>query len=170
MPLFLLVQFGLLYNAYTLAVPQYLIFSKLHMIDTYWVYIIPAIPSAMGAFLMKQYMDDSIPDALLEAGKIEGAGIFRIFWSIVMPIIKPAWMTLILFSFRDMWAIIPSGTIFSEELKTLPYVMSTITAGGLARAGSAMAATVILMIPPILVYMLSQRNVIETMSSAGIKD
>lgn len=107
MPLFLLVQFGLLYNAYTLAVPQYLIFSKLHMIDTYWVYIIPAIPSAMGAFLMKQYMDDSIPDALLEAGKIEGAGIFRIFWSIVMPIIKPAWMTLILFSFGICGPLFP---------------------------------------------------------------
>ena len=75
-----------------------------------------------------------------------------------------------LFSFRDMWSIIPSGTIFSESLKTLPQVMSTIAAGGIARSGSTMAATVLLMIPPIIVFIISQRNVMETMSSAGIKE
>ncbi|MDR1892565.1 MAG: carbohydrate ABC transporter permease [Oscillospiraceae bacterium] len=167
--LFLIVQFSLLYNAYTLAVPQYLIFSNLHMIDTFWIYILPAIPSSMGAFLMKQYMDISVPDALLEAARIDGAGVFRMYARIVLPITKPAWMTLFLFSFRDMWSIIPGGTVFSEELKTLPYVMSSITAGGTARAGSAMAAAVILMIPPIIVYFISQSNVMETMSTAGIK-
>ena len=87
-----------------------------------------------------------------------------------MPIVRPAWMTLLLFSFKDMWSIMPNGTIFSEELKTLPYVMSQINSGGLARAGSAMATTVNMMIPPIIVYIISQRNVMETMSSAGIKD
>ena len=79
-------------------------------------------------------------------------------------------MTLLLFSFKDMWSIVPAGTIFSEELKTLPQVMSSITSSGLARQGSAMAATVILMIPPIIVFMLSQSSVIETMSSSGIKE
>lgn len=167
--LFLVVQFSLLYNAYTLAVPQYLIFSQLRMIDTFWVYILPAIPSSMGAFLMKQYIDTSIPDSLLEAAKIDGAGVFRMYLQIVMPITKPAWMTLMLFSFQNIWSVIPTGTIFSEELKTLPYVMTSITAGGIARAGSAMAATVILMIPPIVIYFISQSNVMETMSSSGVK-
>lgn len=168
--IFWIVQFALLYNAYTLAVPQYLIFSNLRMINTYWVYILPFIPSTMGVFLMKQYMEKSIPDSVMEAAKIDGAGYYRIFWQLVMPMVKPAWMTLILFAFRDMWAIQPQGTIFSENLKTLPYVMSQITAGGIARAGSAMAATVILMIPPIAVYLISQSNITETMSSAGIKE
>ena len=86
-----------------------------------------------------------------------------------MPIVKPAWLTLTLFAFRDMWSTVPGGTIFSESLKTLPYAMSQITAGGIARAGSAMAVTVIMMIPPIIVYMISQSNVMETMSSSGIK-
>jgi len=139
------------------------------MIDTFLVYILPAIPSSMGAFLMKQYIDVSVPDSLLEAAKIDGASVYRTFFTICLPITKPAWMTLMLFSFQSMWSIIPGGTIFSEQLKTLPYVMSTITAGGIPRAGSAMAATVILMIPPILVYFISQSNVIETMSSAGLK-
>lgn len=168
--LFLIIQFSLLYNGTTLAIPQYFIFTRLHLIDSLWVYILPAIPSSMGVFLMKQYMDSSVPNALLEAAKIDGAGVFRSYWSIVMPIVKPAWMTLLLFAFQNVWAISPSGgTIFSEELKTLPYVMSSIASGGPARAGAAMAASVILMIPPIVVYFISQSNVMESMSSAGIK-
>ncbi len=167
--LFTIVQVMLLYNAYTLSVPQYLIFSYLKMIDTYWVYILPAIPSAVNCFLMKQFMDVSVPDALIEAARIDGASILRIYWQIIMPIIKPAWMTVLLFSFQSMWSAVPGGTIFSEELKTLPYVMSSITAGGIARAGTSMAITVILMLPPIFVFLFTQSNVMETMSSSGIK-
>lgn len=167
--IFLIVQIMLLYNSVTLSVPQYLIFSKLRMIDTYWVYILPAIPSAVGCFLMKQYMDSSIPYALLEAAKIDGAGMGRIFWSIVLPIVKPGAMTMMLFSFQSIWSQIPSGTVFSEQMKTLPQVMTSITQGGIARSGSAMAVTVLLMIPPIIVFLVSQSNVLETMSSSGIK-
>lgn len=167
---FMLVQFSLLYNSTTLGVPQYIIFSKIGIIDTYWVYILPHIPSAMGVFLMKQYMDGSVPDSLLEAARIDGAGYPLIFWKIVMPMVKPAWLTLLLYAFRDMWSMQLTSTIFTESLKTLPAAMSQITAGGIARTGSAMATTVILMIPPILVYLISQSNVMETMSNAGMKD
>ena len=167
--IFLIVQFSLLYNAYTLAIPQYLIFNWMSIIDTDWVYILPAIPSSMGVFLIKQYMDSSVPDTLIEAAKIDGASLFRTYGSIVMPITKPAWMTLLLFAFQQMWSATQSGVIFSEELKTLPYVMSSISAGGIARTGAAMAITVILMIPPISVYFISQSNVMETMSTAGMK-
>lgn len=168
--LFILVQSMMLYSSYTLSVPQYLIFGKLHIIDTYLVYILPAIPSAMGCFLMKQFMDVGVPEALLEAARIDGAGVFRIYCQIVMPMVKPAWMTLFLFSFRDLWSIVPVGTIFSEEFKTLPQAVSSITAGGIARTGSSMAVTVLLMIPPIIVFMLSQGSVMETMSNSGIKE
>ena len=167
--LFLVVQFSLLYNAYTLAIPQYLVFSKLKIIDTYLVYILPYIPSALGVFLMKQYMESSIPPSLIEASRIDGAGYGRVFFQIAFPLVKPCWMTLALFAFRDMWSIVPNGTVLSENIKTLPMVLSQVTAGGIARSGSAMAATVILMIPPILVYAVTQGNVMETMSSAGIK-
>lgn len=168
--LFFIVQAMLLYNSYTLGVPQYLIFSGLNIIDTFWVYILPAIPSAVNCFLMKQFMDVSVPDTLLEAARIDGAGVVRIYWQVVMPIMKPAWMTVLLFSFQGMWSTVPSGTIFSEQLKTLPYVMSSVTAGGIARQGSSMAITVLLMIPPIVVFLFTQSNVMETMSSSGIKE
>lgn len=168
--IFYIIQFSLLFNGYTLSVPQYLIFTWMDIIDTYWVYILPHFASTMGVFLMKQYMEGALPNALLEAAKIDGAGYYRVFWQIVMPIVKPMWLTLTLFTFRDVWASVPQGTIFNEALKTLPTIMSQITAGGVARSGSAMAVTCILMIPPIAVYLISQSNVMESMSSAGIKE
>lgn len=167
--IFLIIQLSLLFNAYTLSIPRYLIYNGMGIIDTYWVYILPAIPSSMGVFLMKQYMDGYIPDALMEAAKIDGANYLRIFWSIIFPNVKPCVLTLVLFAFQSIWATIPTGTIFNESLKTLPTVMSTIGAGGIARSGASMAATVIMMIPPIVVYLFSQSSIKETMGSAGIK-
>jgi ABC-type glycerol-3-phosphate transport system permease component len=143
----------------------------MNLIDSLWVYILPAIPSSMGVFLMKQYMDSGIPEALLESARIDGANTWAMYFKIAMPLSKPAWMTLFLFAFQGIWSVSPTnGTIFSEQLKTLPSVMSSIAAGGMARAGSAMATTVIMMIPPIIVYFISQSNVMETMSTSGIKE
>lgn len=167
--IFIIVQFSLLYNHYTLSIPQYIIMSKINIVDTYLVYILPYLPSSLGVFLIKQYMDGSIPDALLEAAYIDGASEWKMFWRIVMPNSKPAWMTLVMFAFRDLWSLQPQGTIFTEELKLLPNVMSTIVHGGIARSGSAMAAMVILMIPPIVVYLISQSSIVETMTTSGIK-
>lgn len=167
--IFLIIQLSLLFNTYTLSIPRYLIYNGMGIIDTYWVYILPAIPSSMGVFLMKQYMDGYIPDALIEAAKIDGANYLRIFVGVIFPNVKPCVLTLVLFAFQSIWATIPTGTIFNESLKTLPTVMSTISAGGIARSGAAMAATVIMMIPPIIVYLFSQSSIKETMGSAGIK-
>ena len=166
---FMIIQFSLMFNAYTLAVPRYLVYSGMGIINTYWVYILPAIPSALGVFLIKQYMDSFVPDSLLEAAMIDGSGFASTYLRIVMPIIKPAWLTAILFAFQSIWSTQYQGTIFSESLKILPTVMGQITAGGIARSGSAMAVTVLLMIPPVLVYLISQSNIVETMSSSGIK-
>ena len=168
--IFMIIQFALMFNAYTLSVPQYVIFSELHIVNTYWVYILPQLAGTLGVFLIKQYIEGYVPDALLEAAKIDGAGYLRIFWRIIMPIIKPAWLTVTLFAFRDIWASIPNGTIFDEKLKTLPQIVTQVTAGGTARTGSAMALTTIMMIPPIIIYLISQSNVVEAMSSAGIKE
>lgn len=168
--IFLVVQFALLYNSYTLAIPQYIIFSKLKLINTYWIYILPHLSSSLAVFLIKQFLDDSIPDVLLEAAKIDGAGYFRTFFTIVMPNIKPAWLTVFLFAFRDMWSLAPSGVVFDEHIKTVPMIMSQLSSGGLARQGCTMAAATLMMIPPIIVYLSTQSRVIETMSSAGIKE
>ena len=168
--IFRIIVLSLMFSTAVTQVPSFLIMTKLHMINTFSALILPAFASSLGLYLMKQFMETSIPDALLESARIDGSGEWRTFWRIVMPLVKPAWLTLLLFAFRDMWSMQPTGTIFSEEMKTLPYVLSQVVSGGLARAGSAMAATVLMMIPPIIVYLISQSNVMETMSSAGIKD
>ena len=167
--IFTAIQFALLFNTYTLAIPQYIIYSQLRVINTYFVYLFPTLASSMGVFLMKQCMDGYVPDALIEAAHIDGADWFGIFGRIIVPIIKPCILTLTLFTFLGLWNVQSTGTIFSEQLKTLPTVMSTIAAGGLARTGSSMATSVIMMIPPILVYLISQSSIKETMGSAGIK-
>ena len=168
--LFWIVQFSLMYNGTTLAIPQYLITVRMGIVDTYWAYILPAVPSAVGVFLMKQYIDSGIPDALLEAARIDGAGSFRILWQIVMPLIRPAWLTLALLSFQSLWSAVASGTILSESLKTLPYCVAQIAGAGIARSGNMAAMGVIMMLPPIVMYWISQCSIMETMSSAGIKE
>ena len=115
-------------------------------------------------------MEQMIPDSLLEAGRIDGAGELRILWSLVLPLVKPAWMTLIIFSFFGLWNTGASVLVYTEELKTFNYAVSQIMAGGMARAGAGSAATVLMMIVPILVFLFTQSNVMETMATSGMKD
>ena len=112
---------------------------------------------------------EGVPDALLESARIDGAGEVRILWRIVMPIVRPAWLTLLILMIQNLWNI-NSGYIFSEQLKTLTTALNQIVAGGIARAGTAGAASVIMMLVPMLVFVFTQSNVIETMGSSGMKD
>jgi len=167
---YLVIQFALLYNTTTLGVPQYLVISKMGIIDTFWAYLLPPLAGTMGVFLIKQFMESSIPTALVEAARIDGAGAVRMFWRLIIPLSKPALLTWTLFSFQGAWATGTTNTIFSESLKTLPSVMSSVVSSGPARSGSAMAVTVLMMIPPVIIYMITQSNVLETMGTAGLKD
>lgn len=166
---FIVVQMALLYNSYTLAIPQYVIMAKMGILNTYWVYILPNIASTLGVFLVKQYMDGSVPDTLLEAARIDGASCFQIFFKVAFPLVKPAVLTLVLFAFKDMWSMGSSSTVFDEEIKLLPSAVEQISAGGITRTGSAMAASVLMMVPTIIVYLISQSSITQTMSSSGIK-
>ena len=143
--------------------------SKLGMIDTYWALLLPAFAAPIGLFMMKQFME-GLPTALIEAAHIDGANEFRIFWSIVMPNVKPAWLTVIIFSVQSLWNTSASTVIYSEAKKTLVYALQQIQAGGIARAGQAAAVTVVVMAVPIAIFILSQSQILETMASSGIKD
>ncbi|MBR5658835.1 MAG: carbohydrate ABC transporter permease [Lachnospiraceae bacterium] len=167
--LFALVVTTLMFSTYVTAIPNFIILSKLHMIDTPFSIIIPAWGSSIGFFLIKQFMD-TVPDTLIEAAKIDGAKEWRIYWKIVMPIIRPAWLTAMIFSIQALWNNGGGAFIYAEELKGLPAALGQITAGGVARQGAGNAATVIMMLVPILAFILTQSNIIETMASSGIKD
>jgi len=159
----------LMFSGYVTAIPNYLVMAQLGWIDTYLSVIVPAFAMPMGFFLLKQFID-TIPDSLLEAAKIDGAKEFSIFALIVLPIIKPAWLTVMIFSVQALWNARASNFIYSEELKTLPFALSQIVTTGVARAGVGAAVGLFVMIVPLLCFIFAQSNVLQTMASSGIKE
>lgn len=166
---FKLVTVAMMFTGYVTQIPNYLILNKLGWIDTYWAIIIPAFASPMGLFLMKQFME-GLPTSLIEAAKIDGANEWVVFRKIVMPNVKPAWMTLIIFSVQALWNNKAATYIYSEERKTLVYALQQIQAGGIARTGQGAAVLVVVMIVPIIIFIFSESQILETMASSGLKD
>lgn len=167
--IFQLIVLALLFTAEVIFLPQYILISALGWVDTYWALIIPSAAYTLGVYLMRQNMV-GFPDSILEAARIDGASEAVCFWKIVMPSMKAVWMTMIVFSFGAMWSRSDTSYIYTEQLKGLPTLLSQIAAGGIARMGVSAVTAVLLLIPPILVFILTQSNVIETMASSGMKD
>lgn len=166
---FKLVTVSMMFVWQVTQIPNYLILNGLNMIDTYWAIIIPAFASPTGFFLMKQFME-GLPGTLIEAAKIDGANEWRVFAKIVMPNVKPALMTMIIFSVQALWNNPASMYIYSEEKKTLIFAMNQIQGGGIARMGQGAAVAVVLMIVPIITFIISESQILETMASSGLKD
>ncbi len=164
-----IIEVALLFTSTVLFIMQYMVMATIGLIDTYFAITLPYIATPMGLFLMRQFMGQ-IPDAMIEAAHLDGAGHARICWQIVMPNVKPAWLTLMIFAFNGAWQITGYSFIYNEALKPIPTVLQQITASGIARAGVAAAAVVILMIPPMLIFVLCQSSVVETMAQSGLKD
>lgn len=168
--LFQVVQKSLMFNMAILSTMLYIVLSRLGWIDSYLALIVPAFSASLGLYLMKQFMDTNVTTEILESARLDGAKEFRIFWSIAMPMVKPAWLTLIIYSFKDLWGKGSNIFIQSEQFKTLNHAIGLISTGGVARQGVAAASTVIMAIVPIAVFLIMQSNVIETMGSSGMKD
>lgn len=167
--IFKLVVNTLMFTPAVTAIPSFLIMSKLGFINSYAAILIPTVGSSLNVFLMKQFMV-GVPNTILEAARIDGSGEQRIFWRIVMPSVKPAWMTLIIFCIQNLWGATGGNYIYNEELKTLPYALSQVMSAGLVRAGASAAITTLMMIVPMCVFVITQSNIMETMMSSGIKE
>ena len=165
---FKLIVFSLMFTPAVTSIPTYMVMSTLGWIDSYLAIVVPAFGSTLGLYLIRQFML-GVLNALLEAAKIDGASEWRIFWRIVMPQVKPAWLTAMIFSVQNLWNVGSSNFIYEEKLKTLPYAMSQIVSAGIARAGVGAASTVVMMIVPIAIFLFAQNNIVETMASSGIK-
>ena len=168
--MFELIVKSLMFNSTVGAITSFLIMTNLKLVDTYLAVIVPAWGSTLGLYLMKQFMESSVSDAVLESARLDGAKEFRIFLQIAMPMVKPAWLTMIVYTFQGLWNAGASIYIYSEELKTFNYAIGQILAGGIVRAGASAASTVVMMLVPIMVFVITQSNIIETMSSSGMKD
>lgn len=166
--MFSLIVAALLFSGTVTALPQYIIMSGLGLINSLFALIIPAEGTPLGLFLMKNFMVQ-IPDTVIEAATIDGAGIFKIYYKICMPLVKPAALTLIIFSFQGLWNSTGGNYIYEEAWKLLPTVLNDVAASGIARVGSASAASVLMMIPPCILFIVTQSRIVETMAFSGIK-
>lgn len=168
--IFKMIVLSLMFVSTVTGIANFITFSFLGLVDNILAIILPACCSTLGLYLMKQFMETTVSDAVLESARLDGASEFKVFWTIAMPMVKPAWLTLIVYSFQGLWNTGASIYIQSEQWKTFNYAISQILSAGIVRAGASTAAMVIMMIVPVTVFVISQSNIIETMGSSGMKD
>lgn len=164
-----LIVISMLFTSTATWIMQFVIMAKMGMINTYWALILPNVATSMGLYLMRQNMS-TINDAIIDAAKVDGAGAFRTCWQVVIPNQKPAIATLIIFVFQGAWNVQGGALVYKESLKTLPTIMTQLAASGIARQGIIYASAVVLMIPPLVIFLIAQSNVMETMANSGMKD
>ena len=168
--IFLVVIAGLMFAPEVTQIPRYIVIDSLGMINTYWALILPLLPSTYGLFLMKQFTEQ-VPDEMLESARIDGASELRIFWQIVMPLVRPAWATLTIITFIFAWNEFFGPLVFTrtEAMRTLPLALMTIGSDSIARAGAVAAATMITTAMPIIIFVIFHKKVMETMAYSGLK-
>jgi ABC-type glycerol-3-phosphate transport system permease component len=167
--LFSVVVLSIMFTQAVTQIPNYLIISRLHINNTYLAVMIPPIQYGLGLYLMKQFMEQ-IPDSLIESARLDGASESKIWMKIIMPNVKPAWLTLAVLQFQQMWGNTGSAFLRDEELKPLQYALQQIVNGGAARQGAAAVVTFIIAAVPITFFIICQSSIIETMTTSGMKD
>lgn len=167
--IFSIIVLSLMFSSEVTSVPNFIVISNVGLLDTLSSLILPALQSSLGLYLMKQFMEQ-IPDPLIEAAKIDGASHFQIFWRIVMPLCKPAWLTLGILIFQRLWSVSGGDYIYTEKLKTMNYALSQIVTGGVSRTGVSAALSFIMLIVPVTIFLICQSSVMETMATSGMKD
>lgn len=164
-----LIVYSLMFASSVTAVPTYMIMSKLGLIDTYWSIIFPAFSLPLGLFLMKNFMEQ-VPMALVDAASIDGCSYFGMLWKIIMPTVKPAWVTLFIVCFQNLWGNNAGNFIYTESRKPLAAMLQNLSGSGVARTGVVAASALFMFIIPVIMFIISQSNVMETMATSGIKE
>lgn len=162
------VVFAILFRPEVTSVPLYILMVKTQIIDNYWAVILPAMSGSFGVFLLQQFLDN-VPNDMIEAARIDGANEFVIYRRLIMPMLKPAWMTVIIFTFISIWNTTAVQFIYSEDMKMLPAMLSSLSSAGITRTGVAAAVGVLMMIPSVVIFLLSQNSIVETMAHSGLK-
>lgn len=167
-------QYSLMFVPVAVAIPRFLVLINLGIYNTYFAHIIPLLAMPVGLFLVKQFMDTNVPKELLEAAKIDGAGNWRIYWHIALPLVKPALVTMAILSFQASWGYTEGSNLFvdQEALRTLPFYMSTVVnsvGNVVVTAGVGAAAQLIMFVPNLVIFIFMQNKVMASMATSGIK-
>jgi multiple sugar transport system permease protein len=168
--IFTLVLSSLLFPPHVILVPLFLLASRMNLLDTYVGIIMPFLISGFGVFLLRQFIY-GISDSLIDAARMEGAGDFRIYFRIILPLVRPILSALgiLIFVWTYDELIWPLSVIQSNEMKTIPVALGHFTRAHGQYPGSSMAAATLVVIPVIIVYLFFQRNFIKGISMSGVK-
>lgn len=165
-------QTALMFASSMLGIPAYLVINALGLINSYWANVIPLLIMPTSVFLLKQFID-GVPDSLIEAARLDGAGEFQVLTRIVFPVVKPSVATVAILFFQSAWnsTLASNNYINTEGYKTFAYYMNVLTASGngVAGRGMAAAAALILVLPNIILFIIMQSKVMDTMAHSGIK-
>ncbi|MEH7237040.1 carbohydrate ABC transporter permease [Bacillus sp. JJ1562] len=164
---------ALMFVPAAVAIPRYLLIDEIGLLDSFWAHILPLLAMPIGLFLVKQFIDQ-IPNELIEAAKMDGATDYRIFFKIIIPLVKPAIATIAILSFQAVWNNVETSSLFvnDENLKTFGFFMSTLatdTGNSVAGQGMAAAASLLMFIPNLIIFIILQSQVMNTMAHSGIK-
>lgn len=163
---------AMMFVSVAVIIPRYLLVDHLGMINTYFAHVLPLIAMPVGLFLVKQFTDQ-VPDALIEAAVVDGAGYFTVYRKIILPMIRPALATVAILSFQSVWNNTETSTMYTnkESMRTLTFYMNTLASNTNAVAGQgvAAAASLIMFLPNLILFILCQSNVMSTMAHSGIK-
>ena len=175
--LFRINQMALMFVPVAVAIPRYLVLVNLNITNTIWAHILPMLALPVSLFLVKQFIDQ-VPDSLLEAARIDGAGDYMILFRIIMPLVRPALATVAILTFQQVWNSVEASNFYvaDETLKTFVFYLTTLTQGAgsgaamsIVGAGMAAAAGLIIFLPNLLIFVFMQSRVMNTMSHSGIK-
>ena len=169
--LFELNQLALMFVPTAVAISRYLVISGLGLIDTLAVHVLSLAAMPVGLFLVRQFTDQ-IPDALLEAAVIDGAKERHIIFKIVVPLIRPALATSVVLTFQQVWMAVEASNnyITDDSLRTLAYYLGSLSTNNtVAAAGMSAAASLLLFLPNLIIFIWMQSQVMNTMSHSGIK-
>lgn len=171
----LLVQINQLAIAFVstaVLIPRYLVISKTGIIDTFLAHILPLLAMPVALFLVKQFVEQ-IPDSLLEAAYMDGASDWKVYYSVILPMIKPAIATAAILVFQQVWTNMETSSYFidTDNLKTLTFYMNTLVnaSSNVAGQGMSAAASLIMFLPNLILFIILQNAVMNTMASSGIK-
>lgn len=163
---------SMMFVATAVSIPRYLIIKEVGLIDSFWANIIPMLATPVGVFLLKQFVDQ-LPDAVIEAARIDGANDYQIIWSIVVPLVKPALATVAILLFQNSWNSMEASKMFinTESLKTFAFYMNTLSnsGNGVAGVGISAAASLLMFLPNVVLFILMQSKVMNTMAHSGMK-
>ncbi|MCL2363476.1 MAG: carbohydrate ABC transporter permease [Defluviitaleaceae bacterium] len=170
--LFKVNQAALMFVPAAVGLPRYLVIINSGLNNNFMAHIVPFLAMPVGLFLVKQFVDTQVPDSLLEAARIDGAGEIKLMYKVVFPLIKPALATVMIITFQAVWGAVEPSTMFIEDdtLRTFAFYLGSLTAGGAPMmAGVGAAAGMIMFLPNLIIFIALQSRVMSTMSHSGIK-